>query len=81
VILAQLLINFNGSLLKNELRVINGILWGKIVLFLELGTLWLKKDMELDEIKYLYLLLYYHYGVFFNSYWKVKKATGELIKN
>jgi Ca-activated chloride channel family protein len=40
--------------------------------------------MELDEIKYLYLLLYYHYGViFFNSYWKVKKSEFgdlELIK-
>jgi hypothetical protein len=33
--------------------------------------------MELDEIKYLYLLLYYHYWgvIFFNSYWKVKKAA------
>jgi Ca-activated chloride channel family protein len=46
-----------------------------------------KKDMELDEIKYLYLLFYTTIiggVIFFNSYWKVKKATQfgdlELIK-
>jgi hypothetical protein len=49
--------------------------------------LWLKKDMELDEIKYLYLLFYTTIiggVIFFNSYWKVKKAARiwdlELIK-
>jgi hypothetical protein len=33
--------------------------------------------MELDEIKYLYLLLYYIIGgvIFFNSYWKSKKSN------
>jgi hypothetical protein len=49
---------------------------GKIVLFLELGTLWLKKDMELDEIKYLYLLLYYHYWCFFQFLLESKKSNG-----
>jgi hypothetical protein len=36
-----------------------------------------KKDMELDEIKYLYLLFYTTIigGVIFQFYWKVKKAT------
>jgi hypothetical protein len=55
------LINFNGSIKKNEVkRVINGILEGthKIVLFRKsLVTVVKKKDMELDEIKYLYLFI------------------------
>jgi hypothetical protein len=35
-----------------------------------------KKDMELDEIKYLYLLLYYHYWfVFFFNPIESKKAA------
>jgi Ca-activated chloride channel family protein len=42
--------------------------------------LWLKKDMELDEIKYLYLLFIPPLVVlfFFNSYWKVKKRIWDL---
>jgi hypothetical protein len=43
-----------------------------------------KKDMELDEIKYLYLLLYYHYGVIFSILLESKKSKAiwdlELIK-
>jgi hypothetical protein len=46
----------------------------------ELGSLWLKKDMELDEIKYLYLLLYYHYWwLFFSIPIGAKKKNGFRI--
>jgi hypothetical protein len=85
--LAQLLINFNGSLLKNEVkRVINEFRGThKIVLFRKsLVPLWLKKDMELDEIKYLYLLFIPLLVVlFFSILLKVKAARIwdlELIK-